>query len=60
MDEHCLGLKPIFRRVWTSVGVQPTTEVNWRFQWFWFYGFVHPQSGANILMALALGQYYCF
>ncbi|NET45675.1 hypothetical protein [Okeania sp. SIO2B3] len=30
MDEHRLGLKPIFRRVWTPVGVQPTAEVNWR------------------------------
>ena len=28
MDEHRLGLKPIFRRVWTPVGVQPTVEVN--------------------------------
>ena len=45
MDEHRLGLQPIFRRVWTPVGVQPTAEVNWRFQWFWVYGFVHPQSG---------------
>ena len=32
MDEHRLGLKPILRRVWTPVGVQPTAEVNWRNQ----------------------------
>ncbi|NEN88386.1 MAG: hypothetical protein F6K48_05410 [Okeania sp. SIO3H1] len=32
MDEHRLGLKPIFRRVWTPVGVQATAEVNWRNQ----------------------------
>jgi len=38
MDEHRLGLKPIFQRVWTPVGVEPTAEVNWRFQWFWVYG----------------------
>ncbi|NEQ40774.1 MAG: hypothetical protein F6K40_32960 [Okeania sp. SIO3I5] len=32
MDEHRLGLKPICRRVWTPVGVQPTPQVNWRNQ----------------------------
>ena len=30
MDEHRLGLKPIFRRVWTPT----TVGVNWRFQCF--------------------------
>jgi len=24
---------------------QPIAQVNWRFQWLWLYGFVHPQSG---------------
>ena len=32
INEHRLGLKPIFRRVWTPVGVQPTVEVNCRNQ----------------------------
>ena len=32
MDEHRLGLKPIFRQVWTPIGVQPTAEVNWQNQ----------------------------
>ena len=32
MDEHRLGLKPIFRKVWTPIGVQPTAEVNWENQ----------------------------
>ena len=32
MDEHRLGLKSIFRRVWTPVGVQATAEVNWQNQ----------------------------
>lgn len=45
MDEHRLGLKPIARRVWTPIGEQPVANVNWRFQWLWLYGFVHPQSG---------------
>jgi len=26
-------------------GEQPIAQVNWRFQWLWLYGFVHPQSG---------------
>ena len=32
MDEHPLGLKPIFRQVWTPAGVRPTVELDWRFQ----------------------------
>ncbi|MDE5122023.1 MAG: hypothetical protein O4965_18890 [Trichodesmium sp. St19_bin1] len=32
MDEHRLGLKSIFRRVWTPVGVQAIAEINWRNQ----------------------------
>jgi hypothetical protein len=45
MDEHRLGLKPVQRRVWVEKGEQPIAEVNWRFQWLWLYGFVHPESG---------------
>lgn len=45
MDEHRLGLKPIVRRVWCSEGQPPIAQVNWRFQWLWLYGFVHPESG---------------
>jgi len=45
MDEHRLGLKPIQRRVWVELGQQPIAHVNWRFQWLWLYGFVHPESG---------------
>ena len=45
MDEHRLGLKPVLRDVWVPEGEQPIAQVNWRFQWLWLYGFVHPQSG---------------
>ncbi|GET43040.1 hypothetical protein MiSe_78600 [Microseira wollei NIES-4236] len=45
MDEHRLGLKPVQRRVWVQQGEQPIAAVNWRYQWLWLYGFVHPESG---------------
>lgn len=44
-DEHRLGLKPVLRNIWVPQGEQPIAQVNWRFQWLWLYGFVHPQSG---------------
>ena len=44
-DEHRLGLKPIIRRVWVEEGFSPIAQVNWRFQWLWLVGFVHPPSG---------------
>lgn len=45
MDEHRVGLKPVIRRIWVDELTVPTASVNWRFQWLWLYGFVHPQSG---------------
>ena len=45
MDEHRLGLKPVLRDVWIPEPEQPIANVNWRFQWLWLYGFVHPESG---------------
>lgn len=52
MDEHRLGLKPIIRRIWTVRGEQPTAQVNWRYQWLWLYGFVHPESGETYFWIL--------
>lgn len=31
--------------VWVEKGQQPIAYVNWRFQWLWLVGFVHPSSG---------------
>jgi len=31
--------------MWVPRREQPIAQVNWRFQWLWLYGFVHPQSG---------------
>ena len=44
-DEHRLGLQPIMRRIYVPEGEQLIANVNWRFEWLWLYGFVHPQSG---------------
>ena len=52
MDEHRLGLKPIIRRVWTRYGEQPIANVNWRYQWLWLYGFVHPSTGETYFWIL--------
>jgi transposase len=46
-DEHRLGLKPVLRKVWTLCGEQPIAPVNWRYEWLWLYGFVHPESGES-------------
>ena len=52
MDEHRLGLKPITRRMWTPVGSQAIALVNWRREWLWLYGFVHPESGETYFWIL--------
>jgi DDE superfamily endonuclease len=44
-DEHRLGLKPVNRIIWVEKGMQPIAAVNWRFQWLWLVGFVHPANG---------------
>ena len=44
-DEHRIGLQPVNRIVWVEKGQQPIAKVNWRFQWLWLAGFVHPGSG---------------
>lgn len=46
-DEHRIGLKPVNRIVWVEKGQQPIAHVNWKFQWLWLAGFVHPSSGEN-------------
>jgi transposase/predicted DNA-binding transcriptional regulator AlpA len=45
MDEHRLGLKPVLRREWVDEFSDATASINWRFQWLWLYGFVHPSTG---------------
>jgi transposase len=45
MDEHRVGLQPVLRRVWFPWWEVPIAKVQWRYQWVWVYGFVHPASG---------------
>lgn len=44
-DEHRLGLKPILRKVWSLIGDRPIARVNYRYEWTYLYGFVHPGTG---------------
>lgn len=45
IDEHRLELKPVLRRIWLPWWETLIAEVQWRYQWVWVYGFVHPASG---------------
>jgi transposase len=42
---HASPLQPVNRIIWVEKGQQPIANVNWRFQWLWLAGFVHPSSG---------------
>jgi len=44
-DEHRIGLKPINRIIWVQKGENPIASVNWRYEWLWLVGFVHPRNG---------------
>jgi transposase len=66
-DEARLGLKPVTRRVWASVGKRPQARFKRAYEWTYLYGFVHPQSGKVFwmilptvnteLFSLALGEF---
>ena len=43
--EHGIGLHPVNRLVWVPLGEQPIASVNWKYQWLWLVGFVHPTTG---------------
>lgn len=44
-DEHRVGLKPIFRKVWSPIGHRPIALVQHRYEWVYVYGFVEPKTG---------------
>ncbi|MGO8947031.1 MAG: hypothetical protein ACLQUY_05080 [Ktedonobacterales bacterium] len=48
MEEHCIGLKPVQRRVGVPIGQRPVARVQHRFAWRYLVGFVHPASGRTL------------
>ena len=44
-DEHRIGLKPIYRKIWVSWFDVATASIKWKYKWIWLYGFVNPESG---------------
>ncbi|WP_422931645.1 IS630 family transposase [Singulisphaera sp. PoT] len=51
-DEARPGLKPISRRVWSTIGRRPDAPGRTRYEWLYAYGFVHPASGRNLELLL--------
>jgi hypothetical protein len=47
-DEHRLGLKPVYRRVWTRRGKRPLALGAHRYRWFYVCTFVEPQTGRSL------------
>jgi hypothetical protein len=45
MEEYPIGLKSVLTGEWVDEFSNATAQVNWRFQWLWLYGFVHPSTG---------------
>ncbi|KIX84464.1 transposase [Thermus filiformis] len=46
-DEHRLGLKPVYRRVWAPRGETPVAWVRPRYRWLYVYAFVRPGTGES-------------
>lgn len=44
-DEQRVGLKPVLRQAWFPWYEPAVVPMRWRFEWFWLYGFVCPQTG---------------
>jgi hypothetical protein len=44
-DEHRIGLKPIFRRVWAPRARRPIAPCHHRFEWLYVTAFVSPATG---------------
>lgn len=46
-DEHRLGLRPVYRRVWTRRGKRPLAVGAHRYRWFYVCTFVEPETGES-------------
>jgi len=40
-----MGLHPVNRMIWVPLGDNPSAAVDWKYQWVWLIGFVHPARG---------------
>ena len=47
-DEHRLGLKPVYRRVWARRGERPLAVGAHRYRWFYVCTFVEPETGESL------------
>ncbi|MFD3004587.1 IS630 family transposase [Thermus tengchongensis] len=47
-DEHRMGLKPVYRRVWARRGERPKAVVAHRYRWFYLCTFVEPETGESL------------
>ncbi|WP_337845942.1 IS630 family transposase, partial [Thermus sp.] len=53
-DEHRLGLKPVYRRVWAPRGRTPLACVRPWYRWLYVYAFVWPNTGESEFWLLPL------
>lgn len=51
MDEHRLGNKPIYRKIWSEIGINLTAKIKWKYQW--------RRSPEKIVGVLVVLSYYC-
>jgi transposase len=47
-DEHRLGLRPVYRRVWARRGERPLAVGAHRYRWFYVCTFVEPETGESL------------
>jgi len=47
-DEHRLGLRPVYRRVWARRGERPVAVGAHRYRWFYVCTFVEPETGESL------------
>ena len=47
-DEHRLGLRPVYRRVWARRGKRPLALWAHRYRWFYVCTFVEPETGESL------------
>jgi hypothetical protein len=59
-DESRFGLLPQVRRRLTAYGVRPVHSVLPRYEWYWLYGAVEPETGASFFLEMPGLDGTCF